>query len=290
LQDFDYVSPTTVNEVVALLSSGNGQAQILCGGTDLLAQLREGRRRASLLVDIKRVPDANALAFDPVAGLRLGAAVSCDRFCDDPDVKANYPGLVDAVSLIGGVQIQGRASIGGNLCNASPAADAIPALIVHEAVAVTAGPQGGREIPVQSFCSGPGQNVLQPGEFLVYLRVPPPRPHFGAHYLRLIPRNEMDIAVAGAGASVLLDEAGRRLISGRVALAAVAPTPLYIAETGEFLAGKEITPEVIAGAARIAQEAVKPIDDMRGTAEQRRHLAGVLTCRALEKAILRARG
>jgi len=201
----------------------------------------------------------------------------------------NYPGLVDAIHLVGGVQIQYRASVGGNLCNASPAADSIPALIVHEAQCLIASRSGTREIPVEQFCVAPGRNALQQGEFLLAVSVPPVKPNFGAHYLRFIPRNEMDIAVVGVGASVVLDAAKQKIQSARIALGAVAPTPLFVEEAGTYLAGKEITPENIQEAARIAQAAARPISDLRGTAEYRKHLCAVLTRRALEKAIERAR-
>lgn len=289
MQDFDYVAPQSVAEVIALLQKGGDQSRILVGGTDLLVQLREGRRSARLVVDIKRVPEVNELIFDEGEGLRIGAAVSCARICSDPQVAALYPGLVDAVSLIGGTQIQWRASMGGNLCNASPAADAAPALIVHRAVCVVAGPHAQREIPVEAFFSGPGRNVLEPGELLVSVRVPAPQAGFGSKYLRFIPRNEMDIAVVGAGAAVWLSEDGQRFESARISLGAVAPTPLLVAAAGEFLAGREVLAENIRQAALLARDAARPISDMRGTAEQRRHLCGVLVRRALEGAVERAR-
>lgn len=289
MQDFDYVAAHSVGEAISWLSRGGDQARILSGGTDLLVQLREGRRKARLLIDIKRVPEVNELVYDPITGLRLGAAVPCYRICRNPAIVAAYPGLIDAISLIGGAQIQGRASVGGNLCNASPAADSIPALIVHAAVCVIAGPRGYREVSVEQFCLAPGQTVLQHGEFLVWLQVPPPQPGFGAAYLRFTPRNEMDIAVVGTGASVVLDESRAAFVSARIALAAVAPTPLFVPEAGAWLAGRQISAEAIAEAARIAQAAARPITDMRGTAAQRRHLSAVLTRRALERAIQRAR-
>jgi len=288
LQAFSYVKAKTEAEAVSLLSSDGEGVRILSGGTDLIVQLREGRRQARLLVDVKGVPEANELACDSTAGLRLGAAVPCHRICGDAAVQQLYPGLMDAIALIGGTAIQGRASVGGNLCNASPAADSIPALIVHRAVCVIAGPDGRREAPVQDFCTAPGVTVLQRGEFLLQVRVPPPPAGFSAAYLRFIPRNEMDIAVVGAGASVVLDASGTRFVSARIALGAVAPTPLFVAEAGEVLAGKAVTAQSIAEAARIAQSAARPITDMRGTAAQRKHLAAVLTRRALSKAIERA--
>jgi carbon-monoxide dehydrogenase medium subunit len=288
MQDFDYVRVNQVQAAVSILSKNGNEARILAGGTDLLVQLRENQRTARLLVDIKSIPEVNQLEFDPTAGLTLGSSVSCLRIHRDPIVSQTYPGLVDAVSLIGGVQIQGRASVGGNLCNASPAADSIPALIVHNAIGVIAGPNGDREIPVEDFCTGPGQNELDYGELLVSLRIPIPPPRFGAHYLRFTPRNEMDIAVVGVGASVILAHDLKTIQSARVALGAVAPIPLLVEAVGEYLAGRPISKDVIQAAASIAQDAAHPIQDMRGNVDQRRHLAGILVKRALSRAIQRA--
>jgi CO/xanthine dehydrogenase FAD-binding subunit len=289
LQDFEYNAAQSVTEVVSLLAQNGKQARILSGGTDLLVQLREGRKKADLVIDIKRVPEANQLVYDPLNGLVMGAAVPCYRFCLEPEMTSAYPGLADAIGLIGGMQIQGRASVGGNLCNASPAADTIPALIVHKAICQIAGPHGMREMLVEQFCVAPGKNALGPGEFLVALRIPPIPAGFGASYIRFIPRNEMDIAVVGAGAAVTLDEAQQKFAAARVALGAVAPIPLFVQEAGEFLVGKEITAENIFEAARMTQAAARPISDMRGTAEQRKHLAFVLTRRALNMAVERAK-
>lgn len=289
MQNFEFISATSIQEVIAQLSNGHQQVRLLSGGTDLLVQLREGRRQADLVLDIKNIPELTSLSYNPDDGLRIGAAASCFQICHHADVISRYPGLVDAFSLIGGVQIQNRASVGGNLCNASPAADAIPALIVHEAHCLIVGPGGTREVAVEDFCTAPGQTVLKPDEFLVFIQVPPPASHFGAHYLRFIPRNEMDIAVVGAGAAVRLDESGQRIESARIALGAVAPTPLFVTQAGEYLAGQAITPQVLDEAARIAQEAARPIDDLRGTVTQRKHLSGVLVKRTLLKAVERAR-
>jgi carbon-monoxide dehydrogenase medium subunit len=288
MQDFDYVRVHEIHEAVSILAAENGGARVLCGGTDLLGQVRARQRQASLLVDIKDIPELNALHFDPTEGLTLGAAVSCLKICRDAQVAQRYPGLIDAVSLIGSIQIQGRASVGGNLCNASPAADTIPALIVHRAVCIIAGPNGSRETPVEEFCLAPGKNVLQRGELLVALHIPPPPERFGANYLRFTPRNEMDIAVAGAGAAVVLDEDLRTIRWARLALGAVAATPLWVREAGDYLAGRNISTETIREAARLAQEAAHPIQDVRGTQSQRSHLVAVLARRALEKAIQRA--
>jgi carbon-monoxide dehydrogenase medium subunit len=232
----------------------------------------------------------NELSYDPQAGLRLGAAVPCHKIYNNATIAHAYPGLMDAFTLIGGTQIQGRASIGGNLCNSSPAADSIPPLIVHHTVCVIAGPNGRREVPVEQFCTGPGRNVLQRGEFLVSFRIPAPPKNFGAHYQRFIPRNEMDIAVVGVGSAVVLSEDRTAITAARIALGAVAPTPLLAEEAAAALVGKPISDTTIAAAAEAARAAARPISDMRGTVEQRRHLVGVLTRRTLQGAIARAKG
>lgn len=289
MQAFDYVRCTNLDEVMSVLAEKGEQASLLSGGTDLLVALREGRRSASVVVDVKSIPETSELSFSPQTGLHLGASVPCYRIYGDDTVSATYPGLIDAVHLIGGVQIQGRASVGGNLCNASPAADTIPALIAHSAFCVVAGPNGRREVPVEDFCTAPGKTVLQRGELLVSIEVPAPPPGFGAAYLRFIPRNEMDIAVVGAGASVVLDEGRTTITSARIALGAVAPTPLFVKDAGDSLVGQAVSEDAIERAAKIAQDAALPITDMRGTSEYRKHLSAVLTRRALHKAIERAK-
>ncbi len=289
MQEFDYVRVQSVQEAVALLAGEENRARILCGGTDLLVQLREGQRQARLLVDIKTIPELNQLHYDPVNGLTLGAAVSCLRLCQDETARQLYPGLVEAASLIGSVQIQGRASVGGNVCNASPAADSIPALIVHRAVCRLVGPGGERQAAIEQFCCAPGKTILQRGEILVSLHLPPPPPGFGAGYLRFTPRNEMDIAVVGAGAAVILAEDQQTIRWARLALGAVAPTPLWVEAAGDFLAGRAADAENVQQAARLARQAARPIRDVRGEAAQRSQLVEVLARRALETAIQRAR-
>jgi carbon-monoxide dehydrogenase medium subunit len=207
---------------------------------------------------------------------------------DDKTIAAVYNGLMDSAHLIGGTQVQGRASMGGNLCNASPAADSIPTLIAYGAICNIVGPNGQRQLPVEEFCVAPGRNALGKGEFLLSMQIPAPQAGFGAAYLRFIPRNEMDIAVVGVGAAIQLDASRSKFVSARISLGAVAATPLYVEEAGAALVGKAVSDEAVAQAAKIAQAAAKPISDMRGTAEYRKHLAGVLTRRTLQKAIERA--
>ena len=283
---FDYAAPLSVAEAVGLLTA-HPSARLLAGGTDLLVQLRAGRKETDLVVDAKRIPELNALHYDPSHGLTLGSAVPCYRIYRDKTVARAYPSLVEVASLIGGTQIQGRASIGGNVCNAAPSADSIPLLIALGATCRIAGPRGSRDVAVEDFCVAPGRTVLQPGELLVSLHLPAPAPHSGARYLRFIPRNEMDIAVAGVGVEVVLENG--RFRSARVALAAVAPTPLYVREAGETLAGSPVDEASIAAAAEIARKSARPITDMRGTSDYRSHLCAVLTRRALEAAVERAR-
>jgi CO/xanthine dehydrogenase FAD-binding subunit len=289
LHPFEYVAPKSLKEAVGLLQQTGARGRILSGGTDLIAQVREDRRELDLMIDVKHIPELLELTHDPVQGLTVGAAVPCQRIYENSSVCRAYPGLIDAAELIGGIQIQSRASFGGNLCNASPAADSIPAMIAHYAVCRIAGPEGTRAIPVESFCTGPGKNVLKPNELLVSLHFPPPPANFGASYLRFIPRNEMDIAVAGCGVSVQLSPDGSSYARARLALGAVAPTPLLVETAAAELIGKEPTENTINKAALQAQSVARPITDMRGPAEYRRHLVGVLTRRALGKATERAR-
>ena len=286
----DYVAPKSIQEAVELMASKGDQARAMAGGTDLLVQLRGGRRTSEVVVDIKDISELNQLTYDSQKGLTIGAAVPCYKIYQDDQIAGLYPGLVDSASLIGSIQIQGRASIGGNLCNSAPSADGIPALIALGAVANVAGPNGNREIPVEEFCTGPGQNVLGSGEILVSVSIAAPQDNSGAAYLRFIPRNEMDIAVAGVGASVLLDSSGQNFVSARIALASVAPTPVFLKAAGDSLAGKPVSDDSINEAAEKAMGDAKPITDMRGTIKQRTHLIGVLTRRTLDNAIKRARG
>jgi len=289
LKDIDFAAPKTIAEAVALLSKHGDRAKLLAGGTDIIVQLREHRRDADVLVDIQRIPELNELTCDAKKGLTIGAAVPCYRIYENKEIVKLYPGLIDAASLIGGIQIQSRATLGGNLCNSSPAADSIPPMIALEGVCVIAGPSGTRELPVEKFCTAPGKNALGKGEFLVSLKFPPPKANSGASYLRFIPRNEMDIAVVGAGVSVVLDSNKSRCTAARVALAAVAPTPLLIPEAGAALVNTGLDAAAIDKAAALAKAAAKPISDMRGDAEYRRHLVAVLVKRALHSAIARAR-
>ena len=290
VKDFEYAAAATIDEAVSLLAAGGDRAKVLTGGTDILVQLREGLREADLVVDLKKIPKLMELSYDERSGLHLGAAVPCVRIYSDERITAAYPALADAARIIGGWQIQSRASIGGNLCNSSPAADSIPSLIAYDAIGHVAGPQGWRTVAVEEFCTAPGRNVLARGEILAALEFPPPKPKTGAAYMRFIPRNEMDIAVVGAASWIALDKSGDKIERARIALAAVAPTPILAREASEWLAGKPATVETFEAAGEHARAAARPIGDKRGTAEYRRHLVGVLVKRTLVIALARARG
>ncbi len=289
MRAIDYTAPTSLSEAVSIMAAHGDRARPLAGGTDVLVQLRSGRREADVLVDTKKIPELNGIRLDD-NGLQLGAAVACTQIYDDQAVVAAYPGLIDAASLIGSIQIQGRASIGGNLCNAAPSGDGIPPVITLGGEAHINGPNGWRTVPAEDFCTGPGRNALEPGELLVAIQIPAPAANSGTAYLRFIPRNEMDIAVAGVSSTVVLDASGQNIQSARIALASVGPTPILATAAGDSLAGKAVSDDAIAEAGRLASEAATPITDMRGTIRQRHHLVDVLTRRTLNIAIRRARG
>ncbi len=289
MRAIDYVAPTSLSEAVAILSAHGDRARPLAGGTDIIVQLRGGRRELDVLVDAKTIPELNQIELTD-SGLRLGAAVPCYEVYQNQAVAAAYPGLMDAAGLIGSIQIQGRASIGGNLCNAAPSGDSIPPVITMGGEAHINGPNGWRAVAAEDFCTGPGRSVLEPGEILVGIQIPAPATNSGTAYLRFIPRNEMDIAVAGVSSSVVLDGSGQTIQSARIALASVGPTPILATAAGDSLAGKAVSDDAIAEAGRLASEAAIPITDMRGTIRQRHHLVDVLTRRTLNIAIRRARG
>ena len=282
-----YEAPRSIADAVRMIAADAGSA-IMAGGTDLLVQFRAGVRRPTVFVDIKHIPELVGIRVD-ARGLRLGAATSAADICEHGEVQRLWPGLVDAVQLIGSTQIQGRGTVGGNLCNASPAADTTCALLVNGAECVIAGPRGERTVPVEQFCLGPGKTVLEQGELLVELRLTRPGPRTADAYLRLIPRTEMDIAIVGAAASVTLDAYGV-CTAARVAIGAVAPTARLVPEAAAALVGSRLEPGVLARAGAASEAAARPIDDKRGTMAYRRTVAGVLTRRAAVMAAGRAKG
>ncbi len=285
MQPARYEAPETIEAATALLASED-DARVLSGGTDLIVGMRLGRPAPSVFVDVKRIPRLVARQLD-AKGLRVGAAVPAGDLYADESIRQLWPGLAEATDLIGSSQIQGRATWAGNLCNASPAADAVPALVVCDARVVVAGPDGERRLPVLGFTTGPGRTQLEPGELVVEFEIPAPEPRSADAYLRLIPRTEMDIAVVGAAVWLALDE-DRVVSSARVALGAVAPTVIEVPEAAEALLGTRLEDDALDRAGRAASAASNPIDDRRGTVAYRRKVAGVLTRRAARVAYDRA--
>jgi CO/xanthine dehydrogenase FAD-binding subunit len=283
-----FSAPTTVDEAIRALAEAPGLAKPLAGGTDLLVQLRSGRTRPELIVDIKRIPDLIGIR-ETDDSFVIGAATPGVMISAHEAFDRAWPGIVEGVDLIGSQQIQGRASLVGNLCNASPAADSVPALIAARAVAVIAGPKGKREAPVEAIVTGPGQTSLDKGEFVVEFRVPKPRRRQSDAYLRFIPRTEMDIAVVGCGVNVTLNETGL-CTDARVVLGAVAPTQVIVEEAAEALKGHRLDDDTLSRLDTAAQRACKPINDKRGTIEYRTKVAGVLARRAANIAFERAQG
>lgn len=279
MPNFDYEAPTTLADALELLARP-GEVRALAGGTDIIDQLKNNRRNADLVVDLKRVPELQALESNG-SGLRIGSAVSCTSVNKFTAESGTYPALNESTELVGSVHIQNRASVGGNVCNAAPSADTIPSLLIHEAVAHTASASGEREIPLIDFFAGPGQTVLEKGEILKELVLPTPSANTASAYLRFIPRNEMDIAVAGVGSLVEVDPSSQVVKKARIALASVAPTPVRAYAAEEFLEGTKIDAEAIDKAADLAVGSAVPITDVRGSAEYRKELVRVLTKRTL---------
>jgi len=278
---FAYVAPSSVAEALAVLdehASLGKRAQVLAGGTDVLVQMRTVDTQPRTLVDIKGVAETNRVDIGATETF-IGAAIPSAVLNDNAELKALFPGVIESADLIGSTQIQGRASIGGNLCNSSPAGDTIPALIASSGVCVIAARGGNREVPVEDFVSGVGTNVLEPNEFLIGIKFPNPAPGTADAYLRFIPRTEMDIAVVGAGVSVTIDENGT-CTAARVAIGAVAPTVLLVTRASDALVGTQLDDGSLEAAGVACTEAASPISDKRGTVEYRRKVVAVLCRRA----------
>ena len=282
-----YEAPGSLDQAVALLAAEPGDARVLAGGTDLLVQLRTDLIEPALLVDIKGIPEARQITEDG-GGFRVGAAATGAELKEHPRLRCAWPGLVEAANLIGSTQIQGRATMGGNLCNGSPAADSVPGLIAAGAIALIAGPSGRREVPVEDIMQGPRKLALAKGEIVVAFLLPPRPARTADAYLRFIPRTEMDIAVVGCGVCLTLDGSGT-CSAARVALGAVAPRPLLVAEAARALIGTKVDAGALDTLDAAARAACQPIDDKRGTREYRTKVAGVLARRAAQIALERAR-
>ncbi len=287
MKAMQYEAPGTVEEAISLLAKANGEAKILAGGTDLLVQLRSRLIQPGLIVDIKKIAELRTISAEADGGFRIGAAVSGAEIGEHAALAAAWPGVVEATELIGSTQVQGRATPVGNLCNASPAADSVPAMVVAGAVCTVVGPNGSRQVPVEQIPTGPGQTSLAAGELVVDIVLPAKPANSGDAYLRMIPRTEMDIAIVGAGVCLTLDGDGT-CTAARVALGAVAPTVLLVQEAADALIGGKLDDAAMGKLDAVARAACKPIDDKRGTIEYRTKVAGVMARRAAKIALERA--
>jgi aerobic carbon-monoxide dehydrogenase medium subunit len=285
---FEIELPGSVDECVRVLSTRGPDAKLVAGGTDLLPQLKNGLLKPACVVDLSGVAPLQRLQPGDGGSLKVGASVTARALELDPGVRARYPALAESAALVGSVQIRNLATVGGNLCNAAPSADMAPPLVALEAEAVIVGPRGTRRVPMGAFFTGVRRTVLAADELLVELVVPDPGPRSGGHYLRHTPRRELDIAVVGVASQLTLTDGvcGR----ARIALAAVAPTPIRATAAEQALEGQPVTPERIERAAALAVDAARPISDQRGSADFRRHLVGILTRRTLTRALERAGG
>jgi carbon-monoxide dehydrogenase medium subunit len=290
LPQTDYLAPTSADQAVAALAEAGVGARVLSGGTDLLVQLRAGRLAPGLIVDLKRIPEAIGIRRES-GGFVIGAATSGAMLGEHLALCEAWPGVVEAANLIGSTQVQGRASLAGNLCNASPAADSVPALVAANATCVVVGPNGRREVPAQAIPLAPGQTSLAHGEFVLEIKLPAVSSRSADAYLRSIPRTEMDIAVVGVGVNLTLDGAGT-IVRARVALGAVAPTVILAEDAAAAIVGSTLDDAALDRLDAAAQAACRPISDKRGTVQFRTRIAGVLARRvakiAYERALLRA--
>ena len=283
-----YEAPETLDAAVALLAGSPGDARILAGGTDLLVQLKTEIIAPDVVIDIKRIGELREIKREADGSFRIGAAVTGAELKEHAELKTVWPGVVEAANLIGSTQVQGRATLGGNLCNGSPAAGSVPAVIAAGALAIIAGPHGRREEAVENIMLAPRKLSLAKGEFVVAFVLQPRPAHAADAYLRFIPRTEMDIAVVGAGVSLALDDKGV-VTAARVGLGAVAARPLLVPEAAGALIGTNLDDAALARLDEAARAACKPIDDKRGTREFRIKVAGVMARRAAQKAYERAR-
>jgi carbon-monoxide dehydrogenase medium subunit len=288
MTDIRYLAPGTLDEAVGAFAAAAGAARILAGGTDLLVQMRNGVVKPGTIIDIKKIAEMTAIEELPDGGFRIGAAVSGAVLAEHPRFGKVWPGVLEAVNLIGSKQVQGRASAGGNLCNGSPAGDSVPAMIAAGAVVTVQGPKGRRSMPVEAVPAGPGRTNLATGEIVVAFTLPARAAGSGDAYLRMIPRTEMDIAVVGCGVSLTL--AGGVVTAARVGLGAVAPTVLLVEDAAKALIGSRLDEAALEAAAAACRAACKPINDKRGTIAYRTKVAGVLLKRTAAIAAQRAGG
>ena len=286
---FEYLEARTLRQAISLCQRHGDQARLVAGSTDFLVRWRLGSWRPQYVINIQRVASLGRVSYSARNGLRLGALVTVETLQNHPVIRQRYPALAAAAASFAGVQVRNLATVGGNVCNASPSGDTLPSLLAFDAQCRIAGPNGERWAPLDQFFTGPGATILQAGEVLAELRLPPPQASSGSLYIKHSPRAAMDIATVGVASMVSLEDQGRSCSQVRIALGAVAPTPIRAYAAEDILRGRLITPELIEAAAREAQDRATPIDDIRGSASHRKAIVGVLTKRTLERAVEMAR-
>lgn len=285
MKRFEYLEARTVRQAIPMLQRYGENARIVAGSTDFLVRWRQGVWNPEHVINIQRVAGLSRITYSSRNGLRIGALVTVRTLEQHPMVRRRYPALAAAAASFAGVQVRNLATVGGNICNASPSGDTIPALLVFDAQCRIAGPDGDRWVALDQFFTGPGRTVLRSDELLAEIRVPPPAANTGSHFIKHSPRGAMDIATVGVASLVSLD--GRRgpCSQARIALGAVGPTPVRAYSAEDILRGQDINQELIRSAADSARDGVKPIDDIRGSAAHRKEIVGVLTRRTLEQAL-----
>jgi carbon-monoxide dehydrogenase medium subunit len=284
MKDFEYFAPRSVQEALALLDDAKSKAKVLAGGTDLIAQMRGGRVEPARIIDIKNIPELNRLELSADKTLHIGAAVPLSKIVAFAPVIQKFAILHQGCAVIGSTRIRNRATMGGNICNAAPSADSVQALLCLGAKAVLASSAGTRVIPLNSFFRGPGKTALAPNELLVEIEIPAPPAHSAGYYLRHTPREEMDIAVVGVAVFLIFAPRSKVCQEARIALGAVAPTPIRVPQAEALLAGKKPGEADIEKVAEKVAEAASPISDIRSSAEYRRELLKVLTRRTIKGA------
>ena len=288
MRPFDYHAPTTLDEVVALLRRYDGQASVLAGGTDLLVEIKESMRKPAHLINLKRVPALDRLAYDPKEGLHIGALVKVRDIETSPDVQRHYAGLWQAARELGSVQVRCRATLAGNVCRASPSADTLPPLVADSGAVHLHGPDGARRVAAEDFFTGPGRTVMAPDEVVTAFTLPAPPARSGRSYIKHGRRKAMELATVGVAVALSLTDDGA-VDDVRIVLGAVAPTPIRARRAEDMLRGERVSPGLLEVVSRTAMSESKPISDVRASAEYRRRMVGVLTQRAVEQALERAR-
>ena len=290
MRRFEYLEAHTLHQAIGMLERHGQGARIVAGSTDFLVRWRAGFWHPDYVVNIQHIPGMGRVSYSPRNGLRLGSLVTIQTLEQHPAIRRHYPALAASAASFAGVQVRNLATVGGNICNASPSGDTLPALMAYDAECRLSGPDGHRQVPLEQLFTGPGQTVLAQDEVLTEIRLPPPARATGSLYIKHSPRGAMDIATVGVASVLTLDRRTGECLDARIALGAVAPAPMRARSAEEQLRGHRVDADLLQAAANEAMAEASPIDDVRGTARYRREMVGVLTRRTLEQAVASATG